>query len=146
MNAIIRAGYRAFLVSPRNSSAAIAHLLTVTESDFLLTTPDSATTNTVNGTVEALKADGGTVIVRDMPRFEDLLPEGDHDFEALPAMQTPSMDDIAIILHSSGMQFYYPRDATLRLIQISCTGSTNFPKPISLTHRNLIEWGKGTCE
>jgi len=103
MNAIVRTGYCAFLVSPRNSSAAIAHLLTVTGSDFLLTTPDAATSLVVGGVLDAFKAEGKPILARDMPRFEELLPEKDNEFEPLPPMQTPTMDDVAIILHSSGV-------------------------------------------
>ncbi|ETW75335.1 hypothetical protein HETIRDRAFT_461285 [Heterobasidion irregulare TC 32-1] len=124
MIGIIRAGYCAFLVSPRNSPPAIAHLLSITQSDFLLTSADTVTQDIVHKAVDILQKNGGTIAVRDIPRFEELFHDVAVSFEPLPQMQTPSMDDVAIILHSSG--------------------STNFPKPIPLTHRALLEWGKGT--
>lgn len=145
MIGIIRAGYCAFLVSPRNSPPAIAHLLSITKSDFLLTSADSLTQDIVHKAVDILHENGGTISVRDIPRFDELFHDAAVSFEPLPQMQTPSMDDVAVILHSSGGKQLCIVLSTAGSYLAFLSGSTNFPKPIPLTHRALLEWGKGTC-
>lgn len=61
------------------------------------------------------------VSIKSMPTYEQLFR--DHEELSVPLLDKYDMDSIALILHSSG--------------------STSFPKPISLTQRNLVEWGRG---
>lgn len=62
------------------------------------------------------------VTIRSMPTHDQLFNAPNHI--VFPLLKTYDLESVALILHSSG--------------------STNFPKPISLTHRNLIEWGRGS--
>ena len=61
------------------------------------------------------------VSIKPMPTYEQLFETPEE--ASLPLLDSYDLDSVALILHSSG--------------------STNFPKPISLTHRNLVEWGRG---
>lgn len=61
------------------------------------------------------------VSIKPMPTYEQLFNAPEE--ASVPLLDSHDLDSVALILHSSG--------------------STNFPKPIPLTHRNLVEWGRG---
>lgn len=114
---IIRAGHCAFPISPRNSDAAVANLLHKAGAKYVLVSGDRAMQKLAQSAQERL--DGASVVVLDVPSFKEIFetePEG-----TLPDVQDIGRDATALILHSSG--------------------STSFPKPIHLSHRNLVEWG-----
>lgn len=69
----------------------------------------------------AINQDHLAVSTKPMPTYEQLFKGPDE--VTFPVLDNYNYDSVALILHSSG--------------------STNFPKPIPLTHRNLIEWGRG---
>ena len=105
---ILRAGHIAFLVSPRNSAAAVADLLNKTNCTHVLASQDPHMSRLVE---EALAAIDG-VIQHAMPEFEHLFsPEGTtmedafHDVLEMPEFD---LDSPALILHSSGMRYCLP--------------------------------------
>jgi acyl-CoA synthetase (AMP-forming)/AMP-acid ligase II len=65
------------------------------------------------------EAKGKSITTIQTPFFAELYAPLE-DFEPLPPMQHPSLEEIGIIIHSSG--------------------STNFPKPIPLSHAGLLTW------
>lgn len=69
----------------------------------------------------AINQDKLAMSIKPMPTYEQLFKAPEE--ASVPLLESYDLDSVALILHSSG--------------------STNFPKPISLTHRNLIEWGRG---
>lgn len=68
---------------------------------------------------EAVKLQGGTLPIKPMATYEQLYHSKRVE---VPLLSSYDLDAVALILHTSG--------------------STNFPKPIYLTHRNLLEWGR----
>ncbi|KDQ13755.1 hypothetical protein BOTBODRAFT_160018 [Botryobasidium botryosum FD-172 SS1] len=123
----IRAGYQAFQISPRNSTDAIVHLLAQTGATHLVLGDEPALRDAANASIQALQSNQAEIIpsVFEMPTFSDLYVEDSGDFVPLPAMDTPDLDKTAFILHTSG--------------------STAFPKPIPLTHRNLLQTARNFC-
>lgn len=106
------------MISPRNSAAATSHLLQKTGSQCILISYDEAMQPLAAGAIEQGQL---AVSIKSMPTYEQLFR--DHEELSVPLLDKYDMDSIALILHSSG--------------------STSFPKPISLTQRNLVEWGRG---
>ncbi|KAJ7189839.1 hypothetical protein GGX14DRAFT_580331 [Mycena pura] len=119
---ILRAGYQAFPVSPRNSDVAIAHLLQSTGCTHVFVSGDNAMQNlaTVAAAKLATLQAGKEVKFLPMPTFQVLFDPSD-PVDFLPLMRKVSLEAPAVILHSSG--------------------STAFPKTIIFTHRILIESG-----
>ncbi|KAF2135751.1 uncharacterized protein K452DRAFT_164934 [Aplosporella prunicola CBS 121167] len=118
MLGFFRAGVKAFFISPRNSAGATSHLLQKTGSQCLLVSSDEGMQQLAEAAIEQDKL---SVLVKPMPTYEQLFK--DTREASVPLLGSYDVDAVALILHSSG--------------------STNFPKPIPLTHRNLIEWGRG---
>ncbi|KAJ7486758.1 putative aminoadipate reductase [Mycena latifolia] len=124
----IKAGIVPFLVSHRNSPAAVLHLLSNTGSHRLLTTKAS-----LAHLVDAVSADLSAqsppyeLSIEEIPLLGQLYPHlgretMDDTFVPYPGPASrTSLDDVAMYLHSSG--------------------STGFPKCIPETHRTLIHYG-----
>ncbi|RDB20739.1 Non-canonical non-ribosomal peptide synthetase FUB8 [Hypsizygus marmoreus] len=124
---LMRAGLVPFPISPRNTPAAVAHLLKKTSCHRLITT-----TVTLKSLVDGVKSELSTedptfeLIVEDIPSLAELYPKigketVDDAFEPYPQYTVrPPMTDVAIYLHSSG--------------------STGFPKAIPQTHLILTHW------
>ncbi|KAG6812313.1 hypothetical protein H0H93_013889, partial [Arthromyces matolae] len=116
-----------FPISPRNTSAAIVHLLKATSSHRILTTTVTLRT-LLDGVKAELAADSPDfdLSIEEIPSLGQLYPklgaETVHDpFERYPApLQRVPLSDVAMILHSSG--------------------STGFPKAIRQTHLTLSHW------
>ncbi|KAK7466463.1 hypothetical protein VKT23_005184 [Stygiomarasmius scandens] len=111
---IMRAGYHPFPISSRNSPAAVAHLLQKTNAKHIFVNKGGPMKGLVNA---ALQEPGLSVNVIDMPSFDDLY--GSDKTVELPQLEGITQESVAVILHSSG--------------------STAFPKPITLTMRMLME-------
>ncbi|KAI0746390.1 acetyl-CoA synthetase-like protein [Daedaleopsis nitida] len=114
---ILRAGHIAFPISPRNSAAAVAHLLRTTGCKHVIVSQDAYTqsvTGEAMSTVEQVTLHPTFVL-------SDLL-SATNDAIDTPAVKF-NRDDPAVILHSSG--------------------TTNHPKPIYWTHKGLIRWSTG---
>ncbi|KAJ6599959.1 hypothetical protein DFH09DRAFT_970599 [Mycena vulgaris] len=117
---ILRAGYQAFPISPRNSDVAVAHLLRSTSCAHVFVSADAAMQKLAGAAAEKISALGGELKIISMPTFDELFEASDA-FESLPPMDKVGLDEPAIILHSSG--------------------STAFPKTITFTYRILMESG-----
>ncbi|KAG6852048.1 hypothetical protein C0991_003596 [Blastosporella zonata] len=129
---LITAGLVPFPISPRNTPAAVAHLLKKTSCHRLITTPVTLRT-LLDGVKAELAADAPDfeLSIEEIPSLAQLYPklgnetEGD-PFERYPAPETrPPMSDVAVILHSSG--------------------STGFPKAIYQTHLIIAHWAAFPC-
>ncbi|KAJ7636277.1 putative aminoadipate reductase [Roridomyces roridus] len=118
----IIAGIVPFPISNRNSSAAVLHLLKSTNSHRLLVTKSSLGP-LLDGLVDELPTQYG-LSIEEIPLQGQIYPHlghetSTHEFTPYPQPYSrPSIDDVALYLHSSG--------------------STGFPKSIPETHRGLI--------
>lgn len=97
----LRAGYRPFPISPRNSPAAVAHLLSKTNSKFVFVSHDAAMQDLYAASLK-LHDDAASMHTFPMPKFEELYPQHDEAFEPLPLIQHPGLESLAMVLHSSG--------------------------------------------
>ncbi|KIJ54685.1 hypothetical protein M422DRAFT_200577 [Sphaerobolus stellatus SS14] len=114
---IISAGGVAFLISTRNSAAAVSHLLLKTSCGIVITSKDPAIVQLAN---QALANDGHENVLKlDAPTFEDLL-KGNHTPSEPSVPQAEDYDKPIMIGHSSG--------------------STSHPKPCWRTSRMLLGW------
>ncbi|GLB41023.1 putative acetyl-CoA synthetase-like protein [Lyophyllum shimeji] len=116
---IVRAGYRAFPISPRNSDVGVANLLQQMDVRYLFVSKDKAMQTIAASAVKRLAVDG--IKVLEVPTFATLYGVDDATFQPLPPPRKRDIDTTVMILHSSG--------------------STSFPKPILLSHRNILQWG-----
>ncbi|KAJ6472708.1 hypothetical protein C8R47DRAFT_1295530, partial [Mycena vitilis] len=120
----LRANYVAFPISPRNSPAAIAHLIRKAEVKHLLIGHEAAMSDLANNAIRILKEEYPVAVVPDVslvPLFDELfLPASRNRIspEDLP-YENMGSDAIACIMHSSG--------------------STAFPKPIYWSNHRTIE-------
>ncbi|KZT28667.1 acetyl-CoA synthetase-like protein [Neolentinus lepideus HHB14362 ss-1] len=118
---IVRAGFAAFPISPRNSPAAVAHLLAKIKVSHVLVGAENALQELIKHALEMVPENSSHMQMNmsSMPTFEELYIDDD-DFKPL-SFERPDMDDPAIILHSSG--------------------STAFPKPVIWTHYRMLQLG-----
>ncbi|KAF9471438.1 acetyl-CoA synthetase-like protein [Pholiota conissans] len=121
--AIIRAGYIAFPISPRNSPSAVAHLISSVGVHYILVGNDQSMIDLANESLQSLKENYRHKVTSPpqlfrIPNFEDLFVDTGDDFKTLPAIRKGS-DDIIIYLHSSG--------------------STAYPKPIPWTNYRFMQ-------
>ncbi|KAJ7573570.1 hypothetical protein C8J56DRAFT_982554 [Mycena floridula] len=127
---LMRAGYVPYLISPRNSPAATAKLMTDVNCSQILTT-SSTLTDFVHETREYLKQSDHHLRVYEIPQTQDIFPtlgesSRPDSFHTYKANQvTVSLSDIAFYLHSSG--------------------STGFPKTIPQTHQSILQWASFYC-
>lgn len=100
---IIRAGYAAFPISPRNSPAAIAHLLS-TKSVMHILIGGEQSLQSLSGTSLDLMKESTTKILGSspMPLFEEIYVDGKETTYDLLPFKRPDMNDPGIIVHSSG--------------------------------------------
>ena len=102
-----RAGFTLFPISPRNSPAAVAHLLTQVNVDLILVGRESSMQDLANASFERLRASNVRVPqTAALPIFSDLFPANGHEVEPLPIMDYKA-DDTSLIMHSSGV--YVPQ-------------------------------------
>ncbi|KAF9553317.1 acetyl-CoA synthetase-like protein [Agrocybe pediades] len=119
--AIMRAGYTAFPISPRNSPAAVAHLISKVSVKHIFVGREQAMADLAKKAVEILSIQHPSLAMpkfSPLPLFEDLYLDSKEEFDDIP-YENKGPDQVAIYLHSSG--------------------STSFPKPIPWTNRNCIE-------
>lgn len=99
----MRAGLVPFLLSPRNSSAAVAHLLSITGTSHVLVGSESALHDILDSSLKLMEQKGPAVKIpgrSTAPRFEDLFTTH-NSFDLLTAFRPPH-NNLAVILHSSG--------------------------------------------
>ncbi|KAF8200271.1 hypothetical protein BJ912DRAFT_921743 [Pholiota molesta] len=120
--AIMRAGYIAFPISPRNSPSAVAHLIKSVGVQYVLVGDDQSMSDLADESLQALKAnyEGKTIEPQliPIPHFGDLFVDTGDDFKTLPSIRKEP-NDIIIYLHSSG--------------------STAYPKPIPWTNYRFLQ-------
>lgn len=99
----MRAGFTFFAISPRNSAEAVAHLLSKTETAFLLISPESSIVTLAESAADIMQRTGGaTPKIDRMPIFEDLFAAVDDiSFDSYPTVAHDE-ESVAMILHSSG--------------------------------------------
>ncbi|GJE93538.1 acetyl-CoA synthetase-like protein [Phanerochaete sordida] len=115
-----RAGAVAFPISPRNSPAAVAHLLARTRAPYVLLGREAAHQDLAAGAFAHMRLAGAEPPrVADMPVFEDVYNAG--EVEPLPPLHA-DLDEPTVMMHSSG--------------------STAFPKPITWTHYRQLMNGR----
>ncbi|KAA1476420.1 acetyl-CoA synthetase-like protein [Dentipellis sp. KUC8613] len=119
---IMRLGFTPFPISPRNSAAAVAHLVEATGLNHMLVSPDSSMRRLSEEAAEMLGKDGIEFDVLPMVQFGELFPSDDQEALNLDApVREFGAEEVALILHSSG--------------------STAFPKPIKIRARTFVQWG-----
>ena len=107
MAGTIRSGHAIFVISPRNSPVAVAHLLKATHCSILYVSADKGMQGLSAAAVaQAQKEHDWKVAVEVMPNFEDVYDDGkdNTEFEMLPNIEF-SMSAPALLAHSSGMSF-----------------------------------------
>lgn len=99
----MRTGFIIFPISTRNSTPAIAFLLSETNSTHLFVSSESRSQTLTSDALAELPVGPTVVIQHAMPVFEDLYPivGVDPDFIMAPARET-SNSDVVLIIHSSG--------------------------------------------
>lgn len=124
MVGIVRAGHVAFPISVRNSPAAVAHLLSKTNTTHVLVGSEASLQSLASASLELMQ--NSKPHLTPMPNFEDLyVPDDAESFSPL-SFKRPDFDSPAIILHSSG--------------------STAFPKPVPWTHYHMLQVAIRPCE
>lgn len=114
---IMRLGKIPFPISPRNSVAAIIHLMKSTNSKYLVVSRDATLQKFADVVCRASAADERIVTIS-MPRFTDLYSSELRSYQPLPPVR-PEWSQTAVILHSSG--------------------TTRFPSPIYTTQMILLQ-------
>ena len=119
----MRAGYPVFPISPRNVPAAVADMLRKTGCRHILLSPDAPIQELARAALEEVEG----VSLHEIPTFEQLFPTDalDEEVHADDLPTTFRMNDVCIILHSSG--------------------STNHPKPIRRSHKRMVAWSSSPC-
>ncbi|KAK0444273.1 uncharacterized protein EV420DRAFT_1277509 [Desarmillaria tabescens] len=120
---ILRAGHQAFPISiVTTTPAGIAHLLQHTRAKYLLVGVDPVSQSLACAALQ-VPSIGGTigdnVKAVPMPSFEELFSEPEYEREPVPPIH-PRQTDPCLILPSSG--------------------TTEFPKPIIITHHAMLQW------
>ena len=99
---VLRTGWTLFLISPRNSSEAVAHLLKTTGATHLFVSVEPSVQALADNAVAHLTS--SNVQKLDMPTFDHLFPIKGIDTSFVPEpLGEINMDDRALVLHSSGM-------------------------------------------
>lgn len=104
MTGIIRAGFTVFLLSPRNSPSAIAHLLKATKCRMLVHSTDKFVEDALSETLLLLRESGeANLSLCHLPSYSDTYGRRDH-VQPLPLLENVELDDIVLISHTSGMR------------------------------------------
>ncbi|KAF5351523.1 hypothetical protein D9758_007239 [Tetrapyrgos nigripes] len=117
---IMHAGFVPFPLSTRNSETAVAHLLKVTNAVYVFANLDNAMQSLAQNACHQL-GEGHDIQILPTPVFDDFYKPTQKDFKSSTSSRKIELDDTAFILHSSG--------------------STSFPKPIKISHRNFLAHG-----
>ena len=102
----MRAGNTFFPISPRNSPAAVAHLLIKTGSHHIFVSPDHANQSLISAAKDSME-EPFEIAVHATPTFEELFPVGagaSHEQPFVPRKRT--LDSVAAVFHSSGKRFH----------------------------------------
>ncbi|KAI0743094.1 acetyl-CoA synthetase-like protein [Daedaleopsis nitida] len=114
-------GCTPFPISARNSPAAVAHLVRATAVHALFVSGDAAMQRLALEAQAELARDGYAVRLLPLPELRDVYNDAEEgDAVGAVKMGRVDGDQTALIIHSSG--------------------STSFPKPIRISHRNFARW------
>lgn len=125
MMAIMRANYAGFPISPRNSAAAVAYLISKTNVAHVLVGRDQAMLDLANNSLEILRTQYPNAIVPDLspiPLFEDLY---------LPPSE--------VCIQSEDVPFEH-QDPDAIVFYFHSSGTTAFPKPVPNTYYRWAQW------
>ncbi|SJK99273.1 uncharacterized protein ARMOST_02564 [Armillaria ostoyae] len=114
---LMRLGKIPFPISPRNSVAAIIHLMKSTNSKYLVVSGDATLQKLADVVCRERVADERIVTIS-MPRFADLYSSEPHSYQPLAPVR-PEWSQTAVVLHSSG--------------------TTRFPSPVYTTQTILLQ-------
>ncbi|KAK0442587.1 NRPS-like enzyme [Armillaria borealis] len=114
---LMRLGKIPFPISPRNSVAAIIHLMKSTNSKYLVVSGDVTLQKLADVVCRERVADKRIVTIS-MPRFADLYSSEPHSYQPLAPVR-PEWSQTAVVLHSSG--------------------TTRFPSPVYTTQTILLQ-------
>lgn len=116
---LMRLGFTPFPISPRNSAAAVTHLLKSTNCRHLVVGQDVSLQKVADTVCHQFwEADVDNKITTiPMPCFSDLFSTKPGSYEPLPPVR-PDWSQTALIMHSSG--------------------TTRFPSPIYTTHKGML--------
>lgn len=101
---IMRAGYIAFPISPRNSPAAVAHLMSKVGVKHAFIGREQTMIDLGNKALTILRVQYLTIPEPELfpiPLFEDLFVDSSIDTDDIP-YEKRGLDDIVVYLHSSG--------------------------------------------
>ena len=103
MTGIIRAGMTALLLSPRNSTSALAHLMATTKCRMIVHSTDKFITDTLSETLSLVREAGGSDIpLFHLPSYGDTYGKISEDIELLDRPSWVNSDTVAFIGHTSG--------------------------------------------
>jgi len=100
----MRAGYTLFPISPRNSPAAVAHLINKVNAKCVFVGRDAGPTDLAEQAMKAWDKQNPDIakpILAPMPLFEELFLDSGNDPDDIP-YEKPRQDDILFYVHSSG--------------------------------------------
>lgn len=108
--AVLRANYIVFPISPRNSAAAIAHLISKVNITHILLGQEQYMLDLAGETLNVLQSDHPSTAKPDISPvllFHDLYlgPNSSVNMDDFPVTRTNS-DDVTLYLHSSGENLY----------------------------------------
>ena len=131
--AIIRAGHVVFPISPRNSPAAIAYLLSKMGAMYIFVGSEDALQDLAAAAFRNLSDSKNRVPIQaQFPTFADAYEAGIADpFEPLPPLQF-EWNDPLVILHSSGSVFDICETKMIKMWTLRCDC---FPKAACLYTR-----------
>ncbi|GJE88919.1 acetyl-CoA synthetase-like protein [Phanerochaete sordida] len=125
LSGLVRAGYKPFAMSPKNSVPAFVDMFQRTGCRHIISQP--ALDPLVADIQRQLASQKVHVNIRPLPALLDIFPSFGSELKnpsaaiPFPPPSKPhAMDDVVVYLHSSG--------------------STGFPKPIPQTQRTMLEW------
>lgn len=140
--AVLRANCIVFPISPRNSAAAIAHLISKVNITHILLGQEQSMLDLTGKTLKVLQSDHPSTAepnISPVLLFDDLYlgPNSLVNMDDFPVTRTNS-DDVTLYLHSSGENqhrnyIHLPIDLKI--------GSTAFPKPIPWSCHRLLHLG-----
>ncbi|KZT61212.1 acetyl-CoA synthetase-like protein [Calocera cornea HHB12733] len=141
--AIVRAGFTAFPLSVRNSLPALEHLINKTHCQYIIGSIPSKgyQSSALQETTAMLLQKIPNLNLLDLPRYSTLYPR----LAQYPPAPYDAVSDKAITPSLAPVRtFASYRDFTLNtpLYILHSSGSTSFPKPIPISHRAWLSWGR----
>lgn len=103
----MRAGFTVFVISTRNNTAAVTHLLSRTGARILFTGHEDGVRQLAQQSIDDLGEPGKEVQTHLMPVFEDLYSGSKYSDDASTLPTKYDRETRAVIMHSSGTAIYH---------------------------------------